>query len=77
MTQKIGGLCDLQLSWIRWDWTPKIINLSKLKFVLEVAELIIDLDSEVLHSEFEILIAKSMIFWTRFGLYTVHKKHGE
>ena len=38
--------------------------LSELKSVLEVAELSVDLDSEVLQSDFGILMAKSVIFWT-------------
>ena len=39
-------------------------SLSELKWVLEVAELSVDLDSEVLRFEFGILMAKSAIFWT-------------
>ena len=38
-------------------------SLSELKSVLEAAELSVDLDSEVLQSEFGILKAKSAIFW--------------
>ena len=38
--------------------------LSELKSVVEIAKLSFNLDSEVLQSEFDILMAKSMIFWT-------------
>ena len=40
-------------------------SLSELKLVLEVAELSLDSDSEVYRSEFCILMAKSVIFWTQ------------